>query len=465
MQRVALSFTTVLVLLVAFSAVPTLPIHGDSTPAVTAPTTAVEVWTEWRGPHRDGHAPGADWPTSFGQLEPAWRVTDLGSSYSGPMVSADRVFTTETRDEKYEVVSAYDRLTGELLWTKQWPGAMKVPFFAAKNGSWIRATPAYDPATDTLYVGGILEVLVALDGATGAERWRIDFPTHFGTEPAPFGFVCSPLVLGEHLIVEAGGHLVKIEQDTGDIVWATKGFSGGDMMSHGTFSSPVFTRLAGRDQLIVQTRLELRGVDAETGAILWSQPVPAFRGMNILTPLVVALDGDENNAIFTSTHRHASFLYRIEATCDAKIDPAQCDRFSVETVWQNEAQAYMSSPVLVGDTLYVHLGNGRLTALDLASGERLWTSKPFGKYWSMAVRGQSILALDEGGELLLVDHDREGLQLKDRHTVADTPTWAHLAITDDLVFVREQNALAAWRWSAAKPSAEPSGSASVSASP
>lgn len=429
------------------------------------------VWSQWRGPERDGQVggqvEGEAWPSSLAGLERLWRVDGLGPSYSGPLVSETMVFTTGTRDETYEVVTAHDRATGERLWQKQWPGAMEVPFFAAANGSWIRATPTYDAETDTLFVGGMLEVLVALDASTGAERWRIDFPKRFGRAPAPFGFVCSPLVLGDYLVLEVAGHLVKLDKRTGEIAWASKGFSGGDMTSDGTFSSPVFARLAGRDQLVVQTRLELRGVDVATGDVLWSQAVPAFRGMNILTPLVVSLDGDEENggeAVFTSTYRNASFLYGVASACEVKAESsAECDRFAVETLWQNEAQAYMSSPVLVDATLYVHLGNGRLTALDLASGERLWTSKPFGKYWSILAHDETILALDEGGELLLIGHDREALRLLDRRTVADAPTWAHVALVGDTIFVREQEALAAWRWSPA-PSAAPSGASEPAAS-
>ena len=48
------------------------------------------------------------------------------------------------------MVSALDRRTGKERWRAEWKGAMTVPFFAAANGSWIRATPAYDG--DSLYV-------------------------------------------------------------------------------------------------------------------------------------------------------------------------------------------------------------------------------------------------------------------------------------------------------------------------
>ena len=55
------------------------------------------------------------------------------------------------------------------------------------------------------------------------------------------------------------------------------------------FSSPVLHEAsAAIEQLVVQTRTQLAGVapDGRT-TILWSQEIPAFRGMNILTPTVL----------------------------------------------------------------------------------------------------------------------------------------------------------------------------------
>ena len=392
------------------------------------------VWTQWRGPDRDASLPsGSEWPSDLSSLQPGWRV-ELGPSYSGPIIGDDLVFTTETRDELHEVVQAHDRGTGELRWSVEWQGSMKVPFFAKKNGDWIRSTPAYDG--ETLFVGGIREVLVALDGDTGEERWRIDFPQRFGTEPPPFGFVCSPLVVDGHVYVEAADSFFKLDAATGKVVWRSGPWSSeagrdNDMMSAGSFSSPLMAEVAGREQLLVQTRLDLRGLDPATGGVLWTQPVPAFRGMNILTPTVW------NDAVFTSSYRNGSYLYRLDRS------PSGLES---KLVWDNKSQGYMSSPLVVNDTVYQHLGNGRLAAIDLATGKGLWTTTPFGKYWSLVRHGDRVLALDAAGELIYWHADPAEFRLLDRREIADQSTWAHLAVAGDQIFVRELNALSEWRW-------------------
>ena len=78
-------------------------------------------WPQWRGPERNGMVTGPAWPASLAGLEQRWRV-ELGPSYSGPIVTDDRIFVTETKDKKTEVVTALDRATGKAIWKAEWDG-------------------------------------------------------------------------------------------------------------------------------------------------------------------------------------------------------------------------------------------------------------------------------------------------------------------------------------------------------
>src|SRR5271165_6764768 len=194
------------------------------------------VWNQWRGPTRDGQVGGAGWPArlSDGSLKLLWRVP-LGPSYSGPIVAEDLVFTTATKNKELEVVIALDRKTGKERWRAQWKGAMTVPFFAASNGSWIRSTPVYDG--ERLYVAGMRDVLVCLDAKTGKEEWRVDFVKELKTPLPDFGFVCSPLLDGNAVYVQAGASVTKLDKKNGKMIWRTLEDKGGMMGS--AFSSPV----------------------------------------------------------------------------------------------------------------------------------------------------------------------------------------------------------------------------------
>lgn len=394
----------------------------------SSPVEAAE-WNQWRGPDRNSNVGGDLWPVDFSGLESQWRF-ELGKGYSGPLVVGDRVFVAESVDKDTEAIRALDSNSGEQIWQATWPGRGKVPFFAARNGDWIRSTPLHDG--EAIYVGGMEEVLYKLDAATGRELWRVDFPQRFGTQIPDFGFVSSPLIDGQNLYVQAANSIVKIDKDTGETLWRQLGESA-DIFSSGAFSSPVLAEIAGTRQLLVQTREVLFGLEAESGDVLWRQAVPNFRGMNILTPVVY------QDHVFTSSYRNGTYLYRITKSGD---------RFSSQEVWRNKVQGYMSSPVVVDGHAYLHLGNGRLACLDLTTGTETWISKPFGKYWSLAVQGDRLLALDSNGEVHLLQANPEVLTILDSRQVSDHPTWAHLAIRGKQIFVRDLNGVTAYRWTA-----------------
>lgn len=386
-----------------------------------------ETWPQWRGSHRDGQVVGAVWPADLSEqyLAEKWTVP-LGPSYSGPIVSQDRVFVTETRDKKFEVVRALDRATGTQVWETQWEGSMSVPFFASSNGSWIRATPALDG--DRLYVSGMKDVIVCLDTSTGEILWKRDFVADTGSPLPQFGFASSTLVHGGHIYVQAGASFAKLEKLTGKIVWQTLEDEGG--MNGSAFSSPVFATIAGVPQFVVQTRTNLAGVSADDGAVLWSQSTNAFRGMNILTPTVI---GD---TIFTSSYGGRSTLLGL--SCEDSS-------WKVTEAWTHKSQGYMSSPVVIDGHIYLHLRNQRLVCLDATTGVERWTTTPFGKYWSMVANGDKLLALDENGELLLIQSSPKEFKLIDRHRVADN-SWAHVAVVNNEVFVRSLSELKVFTW-------------------
>ena len=389
---------------------------------------AQETWPQWRGLTRDGQVKSEKpWPTSFqpDRLKRVWRKP-LGPSYSGPIVSRDMVFVTETKNKESEVVYALDRADGTLRWNAEWKGSMTVPFFAAANGSWIRSTPALDG--DRLYVAGMRDLLVCLDAKSGKEHWRVDFMEQFKSPLPAFGFVSSPLVDKDGVYVQAGASAFKLRKEDGKVVWRALDDAGG--MYGSAFSSPVFAELSGRKQLLVQTREKLAGLEPETGSTLWTQSVPAFRGMNILTPTVF------NDGIFTSTYQNKSWMFKVKP-----------DDFQVSEAWSNNAQGYMSSPVVVNGHAYLHLANKRFTCIDLKTGKRTWTSdKAFGAYCSLVAQGKRILALDSRGTLLLMAADPTKFDLIDSQKAADSDSWAHLAVCGDELYIRDLDGVSAFRW-------------------
>ncbi len=400
-------------------------------PASRAPAAAAPkgVWNQWRGPGRDGHCPGSWWPERLTEerVERLWRV-ELGPSYSGPVVDATTVYTTETVGAKDEVVTAYDRATGERKWRASWAGAMKVPFFAARNGSWIRSTPTLDE--DSIYVAGMLDVLVCLNKETGEERWRADFVARHDAPKPEFGFVCSPLVVGDHVYVQAGASFIKVDKKTGETVWRAMKDGGG--MFGSAFSSPTLATIAGKEQLLVQSRTELAGIAPADGEVLWSQKIRAFRGMNILTPQPY------KDSVFISAY--GGRAHRFDVSSDGGA-------LQAKEAWNNRAQGNMTSPVVIGRHAYLYLRAKRFSCVDLESGEEVWRSSGMeDDYWSLVAQGDRMLALTDAGELHLIQHDPSELKIIDTLEISEGKTWAHLCVDGGQLIVREQDGLVAYAW-------------------
>ncbi len=395
-----------------------------------APTVDA-TWPNWRGPARDGSAAGSFWADDLDDdaLTETWRVDDLGPSYSGPIADAERVYTTETVDDSREVVRAFERASGDELWRTEWEGAMEVPFFASRNGSWIRSTPAVDE--EALYVAGMRDVLECLDASTGDVRWSVNFAERFDSELPPFGCVSSPLVTDAHVYIQAGAGCVKLDKRTGDIVWRAM-VDAGDIMSSGAFSSPILAELPGGAQLVVQSRTTLAGLNLADGAVLWSTDVKAFRGTNVLTPTPYG------SGVFTSAYGGRAQHIELESSATG----VQATR-----AWDSPMQGYMSSPVVVGSYAYIFLRSNRFGCIDLETGEEQWTSPPTGdSYWSLAVQGNRILSLSDTGMLRLVRATPEQFEVLAERQVTERESWAHIAPAGRQLFVRSQGALVALAW-------------------
>ncbi len=156
--------------------------------------------------------------------------------------------------------------------------------------------------------------------ADGNIVWQKDAVSQFGGKPTDYGMACSPLVLGERVIVTAGvpeATVVAFDRHTGKVAWtAGKDFAPG-------YSSPVVLKLAGREQLVVFHGAGSFGLDPPTGAELWNYPYVTDFNCNIATPL--AIDG---SVFLSAGENHGSVLLSLKPQSDKK--------FGVREVWSSQ---------------------------------------------------------------------------------------------------------------------------------
>src|SRR5262245_12091122 len=180
----------------------------------SVPSATSSAWPGLWGPSRNGEAAA---PASAPVLKELWRRPAAGG-YSEIAVAGGTAVTMELRNG-IDFVVALDAATGRERW------AVRVgPTFKGHDGSddGPIATPAIDGGD--VFAAGPQGHLLALDLATGRERWRHDLVREFGADVPDWGFGSSPLVLGGRVVVPAGGEksrgLLAFDRASGRLVWS-----------------------------------------------------------------------------------------------------------------------------------------------------------------------------------------------------------------------------------------------------
>ncbi|HEY7160599.1 MAG TPA: hypothetical protein VH815_05035, partial [Acidobacteriota bacterium] len=109
-------------------------------------------WNQWRGPNRDGSSPSFKQPKTFPEeLKKVWSI-EVGIGHSSPVVSGEKVFLF-SRVADQEVVTAYGRETGKLIWKDAYDAPYTMNPAAINHGKGPKSTPLV--ANGKLYTFGI----------------------------------------------------------------------------------------------------------------------------------------------------------------------------------------------------------------------------------------------------------------------------------------------------------------------
>ena len=385
-------------------------------------------WPQWRGPDRDGVAPGlaprASWPRTLAQ---AWK-TPVGVGHSSPIVVGSSIFL-HTREGEDEFVSRFDLATGRRVWRQTYRAPYTMNPAAWGHGKGPKSTPVAQKGR--LFTLGISGILSCFETETGRLLWRKDFRGQFRETSPLYGAAMSPVVDGDLLIAHVGGHddgaLTAFDTATGDVKWAWKGDGPG-------YASPVVADLGGRRQVVTQTQGYVVGVGLESGELLWKIPLQTDYEQNAVTPVIHGPD-----VIYSGLGKG------VHAVRIAKRGNA----WAAEKQWENlDLSMYMSSPVLDGDRLYgfSHRQKGQAFCLDARTGRTLWAGPGRqGDNAALIRSGSGLFLLTTDAQLIVARADAAAYAPLATYALAPSPTWAHPVILAGGFLVKDADTLALWR--------------------
>ena len=443
-----------------------LPIPPAATAAVAlllttgVPTAALdENWPQWRGPDGLGVAAGTSYAEEWGpEKNIAWKLPVEGSGHSSPVIWGNLLFiTTAIQGEHVPGRTAPDHLDFNLKPGYLHPDAagvdykntLKVLAYDTRDGKLLWERTAYDGvmydnkhkkntyASPTIATDG--KLLYAFFEAAGVYAYDLKGTPAWKTAvgdiaKAGLGPGTSPVLFEDLLILQCdqemgtGSAIIALDKKTGKQVWRV------DRTTRRSWATPLIVASGGRAELVASGAEMVMGYDPRTGKELWRAPGVQSHPI----PSIVAGHG----LIFATAGNGAKVAMAIKAGSSGQLKENE------GIVWRyNKGTAYVPSPILFGDDLYLMTEAGLITCLDAKTGGIRYEGgrPPVATSFksSLVAYGDRVLQTSEEGDTFVV-------KAGPKHEVLRTnsigePVWASLAFAGDTIFIRGDKHLFAIR--------------------
>ncbi len=400
-------------------------------------------WPQWRGPRRDGICDETgllgQWPKEGPRK--LWSVAGLGRGYSAPIVVKGRIFLCGDFEEELRVI-ALD-LDGHPIWQTVQGRSWKNPYPGAR-------------ASCTWSDGRLFHLnahgrLACLDPDTGRELWAADILERFDGRNITWALSECVLVDGGRVIVTPGGRralMAALDIRTGETVWASEPMRLGASadaaharvaepageIDGASYASPILLRLDGRRQIVNCSERHVFGVDADSGRLLWTRPLPTRHRVIASTPVWC---GD--SVFVTAPDTEEGGLYRLGM---------EGDRVRIESLWKTQLDTCQGGVVRVGDALYGswyrrHRG---WACLDLRSGGIRYETRELAMGPVLYADGR-LYCLSQEGEMALLEPTPGGFGIRGRFRLVEKRTsdaWTHPVIHGGRLLLRYHERLDAY---------------------
>lgn len=396
-------------------------------------------WPHWRGAERNGIvSEPSGWDGKSWLKGELWKAS-VGEGSSSPLVIGDRVYLTGWSGNQ-DTVFCLDAQTGKVLWKQTYdsPRYGRHAVGDQKLYSGACSTPEYDPGSGLLFTLGVDGDLNAWDTRDqGKQAWALNLYDRYKAQRRPevavrkktqrdYGYMSSPLISGDVLIVEVGsrtGNLVAFDQRSGRELWRSE-----NLDEAGHTGGPVPITVQGIPCVAVLTlrNLVVTRVDgSKAGRTVATYPWTTDFANNIATP---AVSGD--SVIITSAYNHYA-MCRVKVTLNG-----------ASKVWENnEVASGVCSPIIHDGRVYwawrgVHCH-------DFETGKELWSGGKVGSQGSCIVTGDDrLIVYANKGTLSLVETAKRSAgkytQLASQPVLSKTDAWPHVVLSNGRIICRDR---------------------------
>lgn len=388
-------------------------------------------WPHFRGPNWDSAVRGVqiatDWTTR--PPEELWRIA-VGPAWSSFAVAGNYLFTQEQRGDT-ETVVCYAADSGQEIWSYGVPSR----FFDPLGGLGPRSTPTIDG--DRVYAAGGEGLVLALDGTSGRKLWEADLKDISSRPPPMWGFAASPYVIGDVVILYAGGvgdkAVVAFSKSDGSVVWTAgaKAASDGSSTPIDSYASVQPLEIGGQTYAALASNVGLTLWDPESGRLAgqydWKHT--GYRALQVQQL-------DEDQLLLPTGQGSGTRLLKLTTT----------GPFDAEEVWTSTKLRPDFNDCVVHKEVIYGFDDGIFAAISLADGRRLWKGGRYGKGQVLLVADSDALIVQrEDGDVVLVAADPKEHRELGQIDATDSKSWNHPVVVGDRLFVRSADTAVCYR--------------------
>ena len=431
----------------AIAIIATLPLLTLS--ARVAPKPGVD-WPSFRGIDASGVADGPETPTTFTPAAAAWKRPLPGLGLSSPIIWGNLLCVSTAiggqtdaglkvglygdiksvaDDTEHEwKIACLDKRSGSAAWDRT----------VHKGVPKVKRHPKSTHANSTLATDGTH--LAAMFGSEGLHvydlkgtlLWKKDLgvldAAFFMVPGAQWEYGSSPIIHDGLVIVLADvlkdSFLAAFDVKSGKEVWRTP------RADVPTWGSPAVIRANGRAQVVVNGWKHVGGYDLKDGREIWR--LQATGDIPVPTPIF------GHGLIFlTSAHGPGSPVYAIKPSATGDISLAEGAASNEHVAWSVPRDgAYLSTPLVYGDYLYVVRHGGVLNVYNAKTGERAYQQRlAAGAFTASPVanNGRIYIPSEEGDIYVVKAGPAYELLATNR---MEAPVLATPAISEGRLFVR-----------------------------
>ena len=387
---------------------------------------ANEQWSQFRGPEGNGHVKSKSLPMEWSETKNiSWKTAIHDRGWSSPVIWNNQIWmTTATKDGKKLFAICVDKMTGKILhdlhvFDVSSPQAITI------DNTYASPTPVIEEGRVYVHFGTYGTACInTSDGNIIWARRDLKCDHEKGAGPAS-----SPFLFNDYLIFNVDGrdvqYVIALDKRSGKTVWKTNrsiDFSNVQVNQRKAYGTPLVIPRGKEVQMVSIGAKGVFSYDPRNGKELWKA---LHRGWSI-APRPVYSEG----LVFTLIDRDRPELWAIRSDGNGDVTDSHI-------AWKSSKRMPpRSSPLIVGELLFVVDRNGYISCLESKTGKVYWQERMKGSFSASPIHTNGLVYFFNEDTVCTIIKPERKLKVVAINKLANEQLMATPAIDGNSIYIR-----------------------------